>query len=120
MDGDTQERRRRHRRGHLSEWVAAGFLAAKGYRILARRWKTPGGEIDLIALRGRRLAFVEVKYRLTLADAEAAITPRQRRRIRHGASLWLARHPAYQSHEIGFDLLFLLRRRWPMHIRDGL
>jgi putative endonuclease len=120
MDAHTQERRRRYRRGHLSEWIAAAFLAAKGYRILARRWKAPGGEIDLIAARGNRLVFVEVKYRPTLDDAEASITPRQRSRIRRGASLWLARHPAYQAHEIGFDLLFLLRRRWPVHIRNGL
>lgn len=120
MDNNTQERWRRYRRGHLSEWAAAAFLVAKGYRILARRWKAPGGEIDLIAARGNRLAFVEVKYRLTLADAEASITGRQRSRIRHGAGLWLARHPAYQAHEIGFDLIFLLRRRWPMHIRNGL
>jgi putative endonuclease len=120
MDKFAQERRRRYRRGHLSEWIAAAYLTAKGYRILARRWKAPGGEIDLVAARGRRLAFVEVKYRLTLADAEASITPHQRSRVRRGASVWLARHPAYQAHEIGFDLLFLLKRRWPMHIRNGL
>jgi putative endonuclease len=120
MNNFVQERRRRYRRGHLSEWFAAAYLTAKGYRILARRWKAPGGEIDLIAKRGRRIAFVEVKSRLTLADAEASITPRQRRRVRCGADLWLARHPSYQAHEIGFDLLFLLRGRWPMHIRNGL
>jgi putative endonuclease len=120
MDNDAHERRQRYRRGHLSEWVAAGYLTAKGYRILARRWKSPSGEIDLIAARGKRLVFVEVKYRLTRAEAEASITPRQRSRVRRGASLWLARHPAYQAHEIGFDLLFLLRRCWPVHIEDGL
>ena len=120
MDDDTHERQRRYRRGHLSEWIAAAFLTAKGYRILARRWKSPGGEIDLIAVRGKRLAFVEVKYRLTREEAEASITTRQRSRIRRGASLWLARHPAYQAHDVGFDLLFLLRRSWPMHIRNGL
>jgi putative endonuclease len=120
MDDHAQERRLHYRRGHLSEWVAAGYLAAKGYRILARRWKSPGGEIDLIAARGNRLAFVEVKYRPTLAEAEASITVRQRSRVRRGASLWLARHPAYRAHRIGFDLLFLIRRRWPVHIEDGL
>ena len=93
---------------------------AKGYRILTRRWKTPGGEIDLVALRGRRLSFIEVKSRPTLGEAEASITQRQRKRVRHGASLWLARHPRYQGHEICFDVLFLLPRRWPCHIKDGL
>jgi putative endonuclease len=116
----VRERRQRYWRGHLAEWVAAAYLMAKGYRILARRWKSLGGEVDLIALRGRRLAFVEVKSRLTLADAEASITARQRSRVHRGAGLWLARHPAFQEHEVGFDVLFLIRRRWPMHIKNGL
>jgi putative endonuclease len=117
---DAAERRRRFRRGHLSEWLAATFLMAKGYRILARRWASPLGEVDLIAVRGGRLAFVEVKRRLTFEDAEASITPRQRQRIRRAADLWLARRPRYQTHEIGFDLVFLAPRRWPRHIENGL
>ena len=113
-------RRRRVRLGHVAEWAAAACLMLRGYRILARRWKTPGGEIDLIALRGRRLAFVEVKHRALLVEAEASITVRQRRRIRHGAGLWLARHAAYCNHEIGFDLVFVLPRQWPIYIKNGL
>jgi putative endonuclease len=92
----------------------------KGYRILARRWKTPGGEIDLVAIRGRRLAFVEVKRRATLIEAQSSITQRQRRRVRQGASFWLGRHGRYGDCEIGFDLVFVLPRRWPIHIKDGL
>jgi putative endonuclease len=71
----SAERIGRYRRGHLSEWLAAAALLAKGYRILGRRVRTPYGEIDLVALRGRRLAFVEVKRRATRGEAEAAITP---------------------------------------------
>ncbi len=62
------ERRRRYRRGWVSEHLAAVFLMAKGYRVLARRQKTPAGEIDLIAVRGRRLVFVEVKQRASLVE----------------------------------------------------
>jgi putative endonuclease len=114
------ERRRRYRRGWISEHLGAAFLMAKGYRVLARRQKTPAGEIDLIAVRRRRLVFVEVKRRASLAEAEASVGPRQRARIRRAADLWLARHPRYMAHEIGFDLIFLVPRRWPVHLENAL
>ncbi len=83
----TDARRARYRLGRWSEWMAALLLMAKGYRILRRREQTPAGEIDLIAVRRRRLAFVEVKRRLTLEDAEASISPRQRQRVRQGRAV---------------------------------
>lgn len=92
----------------------------KGYRILGLRAKTPKGEIDLIAVRGRRLAFVEVKRRLTLEDAEASITTRQRERVRQAALLWLARNARYQQHDLGFDLVFIMPRSWPRHLQNAL
>lgn len=95
-------------------------LRLRGYRILGRREKTPLGEIDLIAVRGRRLAFVEVKRRATREAAEAAITDAQRARVRRAASLWLARNARYQSHDVGFDIVFLIGRGWPQHVRNGL
>lgn len=113
-------RRARYRLGHRAEWLAAIALMLRGYRILARRQRTPLGEIDLIAVRGRRLAFVEVKRRATRLDAEASITPAQRARTRRAADLWLARNPRYQTFELGFDLVFLTDRRWPCHIENGL
>jgi putative endonuclease len=120
VEAQQEERRRRYRRGWLSEHLAAAFLMAKGYRVLARRQKTPAGEIDLIAVRGHRLVFVEVKQRASLAEAEASIGPRQRARVRRAADLWLARHPRYAAHEIGFDLIFLVPRRWPVHLENAL
>ena len=114
------ERRRRYRRGWVSEHLAAVFLMAKGYRVLARRQKTPAGEIELIVVRGRRLVFVEVKQRASLVEAEAAIGPRQRARVRRAADLWLARHPRYAAHEIGFDLVFLVPPRFPKHLENAL
>jgi putative endonuclease len=113
------DRRRRYRRGVLSEWLAAGLLAAKGYRIVARRFQTPAGEIDLIAVRGRRLAFVEVKRRKTMEAAELSITPRQRRRIRQAADIWLKRHPRFATLEPAIDLVFIVPGYWPRHIRDA-
>ena len=116
----ADERRARLRRGRLAETLAAAALMAKGYRILGRNVKTRAGEIDIIAVRGRRLAFVEVKRRLTGEDVEAAVSARQAARIRVAADYWLARRPRYHQHEQGFDLILLLPRRWPRHIPNGL
>ena len=118
-EADSEARRKRERSGHWSEAVAAAFLFAKGYRVIARRWKSPLGEIDLIVARGQRLAFVEVKRRRTMEDAQAAITEHQGDRIRRAADLWLARNSRYQNHEICFDAVFVLPRRWPQHVEDG-
>jgi len=115
-----EERRARDRRGRRAEWLAALALRLRGYRILAKREKSPLGEIDLIAIRGHRIAFVEVKQRATLEAAEAAISPAQRARIRRAANLWLARHPAFQAHDLGFDIVFLVGWRWPRHLENAL
>ncbi|HML44327.1 MAG: YraN family protein [Hyphomicrobium zavarzinii] len=115
-----EERRARYKLGRHAEWIAALALRLRGYRILGRREKTPLGEIDLIAVRGRRLAFIEVKQRATLEAAEAAVTAKQRARIRRAADLWLAQHTRYQSHELGFDIVFLIGRGWPRHLENGL
>ncbi len=111
---------RAYRRGHYAEYVAAAYLLAKGHRILERRYKTRLGEIDLIAKRGRRVVFVEVKHRATIAECEAAVTPLARRRVHGAADLWLARHHRFQEFNLGFDLIFILPRRWPVHLIDAL
>ena len=99
--------------------VAAVYLAT-GHRILGRRFKTPVGEIDLIAIRKNRVAFIEVKRRPNVADAEDAITLTMRRRVRRAADLWLARNPQYQTHDVGFDLVFVVPWRFPIIMRDAL
>jgi putative endonuclease len=106
--------------GWLAETFAAAALMAKGYFILGRNVKTRAGEIDIIAVRGQRIAFVEVKRRLTTDAAEAAVAGRQAARIRSAADHWLAHRPHYQGHEQGFDLVLLIPRRWPRHIENGL
>src|SRR5262245_25490590 len=114
----TVERIGRYRRGRFSEWLAAAVLMARGYRILARRCRTPYGEIDLIAVRGRRLAFVEVKRRPTRLEAEAAITPRQAARIARAAESWVSRNARYRDHEQGLDAVFVLPWRLPIYLRN--
>ena len=114
------ERRRRHRSGLNAETIVAALLIASGHRILARRFKTPVGEIDLIAVKAGRIAFVEVKRRSTSEDCEAAITPMLRHRVRRAANLWLARNPRFQQHDIGFDLVFVVPWRFPLIMHDAL
>jgi len=114
------ERRRRHRSGLNAETIVAALLIASGHPILARRFKTPVGEIDLIAVKAGRIAFVEVKRRSTSEDCEAAITPMLRHRVRRAANLWLARNPRFQRHDIGFDLVFVVPWRFPLIMHDAL
>ncbi|MGE3229329.1 MAG: YraN family protein [Hyphomicrobium sp.] len=113
-------RRARDREGRRAEWIAAVALRLRGYRILARREKTPAGEIDIVAVRGRRLAFVEVKRRATREACEAAVTANGRARVRRAAGIWLARNTRYQAHDVGFDLVFLIGWGWPRYIENGL
>jgi putative endonuclease len=104
----------------MSELMAAAALMAKGYRILERRCRTPYGEIDLIAVRGRRLAFVEVKRRATREEAEAALTQYQARRIVRAADFWVSRHARYRDHDRGLDAILVVPRRLPVHLPDAL
>jgi putative endonuclease len=114
------QRRRRYRRGIHAETIVAAVYMAFGHRILGRRFKTPVGEIDLIAIKGRRVAFIEVKRRATREDAEAAITLTMRRRVRRAADLWLAHNPRYQGYDVGFDLVFVVPWRFPIIMHDAL
>jgi putative endonuclease len=113
-------RRRRERSGRIAELIAAAYLFAKGYRILARRHKTPLGEIDLIAVRGRRLAFVEVKQRTAVDVAEAPVSARQARRVQRAAERWVWRHPKYRDHEIALDAVLIVPGRLPRHAHYAL
>ncbi len=94
-----------------------GILRLKGFRILARRYRTPVGEIDLIARRGRLVAFVEVKRRPSEAEAAEAVTAAGRRRIARAASAWLAAHPAAASLDLRFDVIVCAPGRPPRHVR---
>ncbi len=115
-----RERRQRLQHGRWAELIAAALLTAKGYRILARRHVTPYGEVDIIARRRDRIAFVEVKRRTTREDAEAALTPHQGDRIGRAADYWLSKHPAYLHREVGLDAVLVTARGWPRHIPNAL
>ena len=114
----TVSRRSSYRKGHRSEWLAALALLLKGYRIEARRYRTRLGEIDLIARRGDLVAIVEVKARPTVAEAMEAIGHYPQRRIAAAADLWLARQPDYARLSLRFDMVAVLPRRWPVHVKN--
>jgi putative endonuclease len=112
----SQERVAAFRLGLSAESRAAMLLIAKAYRIVARRWKTPLGEVDIIARRRRDLVFVEVKARERLDDAAEAVTERNRRRIVAAAELWLAHHPDDAQCFIRFDVILVAPGKIPRHI----
>jgi len=116
---NSPARRRAERKGQWAEAVAAILLQAKGYRILERRFRSRAGEIDLIARRGKRLAFVEVKLRPVLSDAAWAVTPRQQARIARAAEHWLAKNEVKGDFDVSFDVMAVVPWKWPRHIASA-
>jgi putative endonuclease len=104
------------RTGLSAETRAAAFLMAKGYCILAKRFRTPYGEIDLVARKRNLLAFVEVKARGSLDEAAYAVTPRQQQRIINAAQAWLMAHPEHAEFDMRFDAMLIAPRRLPRHL----
>jgi putative endonuclease len=115
-DRPRPERLAAFRLGLSAESRAAMMLIAKGYRIAARRWKTPLGEIDIVARRRNALVFVEVKARARADDAAQALTERAKRRIIDAAELWLAHHPDDAGREIRFDVMLVAPGAIPRHV----
>ncbi len=114
----SEARQKAYRLGHRGEWLAAMALRLKGYRILARRYRTKLGEIDLIARRGDLVAIVEVKARPTVEAAMDAVSYHAQIRIERTADLWLARQPDHARLSLRFDLVAVLPRRWPVHVEN--
>lgn len=117
MRSRTKIRQKAYRSGLLAEYLASVFLWMKGYSILERRYKTPAGEIDLIAGRGSVLAFVEVKERATKRAALEALTPRMRRRIERAARFYLSRNVDSGMKTARFDLVTLSPSSFPFFIQ---
>jgi putative endonuclease len=104
------------RAGLSAESRAAAFMIAKGYRILARRFRTPVGEIDIVCGRRNTLVFVEVKARNTLDAAAEAVTDRSKQRIVAAAEFWLSQHPDDVTRDMRFDAVLVAPGKLPRHI----
>lgn len=109
-------RRKAYRWGHIAEWGAVLWLTGKGYRLQARRVKTPPGEIDLLMTRKNALIAVEVKWRRDPQAWQTALPPQQIRRIAR-ALQWAARQRGHRG-DLQLEAIFLSPRCRPLHIRD--
>ncbi|MFC5385067.1 YraN family protein [Aquamicrobium segne] len=118
MADSISRRRKAHRHGQRSEWLAGLALMAKGFRILERRYRTKSGEIDLIARRGDLVLIVEVKARRSLLAAMEAISYQSQRRIEATADIWLSRQPDHARLSVRFDMVAVLPWRWPVHVKN--
>lgn len=119
VTGPGRDRRAAERAGRWAEGLAAITLLLRGYRIVARRFRSGEGEIDLVARRGRTLVFVEVKARPTHEEARLAVTPSGQARICRAASIWLARLPgAGRDMAVRYDIVTVAGRS-VRHVRDA-
>ncbi len=103
------------KRGRRAETLACWHLRLRGWRILARRVRARGGEVDIVARRGRTLAFVEVKARAT---AEAAAFSLDEWRLRRVAAAAEQLTPRFMrdGDNVRIDAIFVLPRQWPRHL----
>jgi putative endonuclease len=113
------DRQQRDATGRRAEIMSAWLLRLKGYRVLAQRFKTPVGEIDLIARRASVIAFIEVKARPSTAAALESVSPRQRKRIARAAMVFVQKRPDLADNQMRFDLILVTPGHLPHHIVDA-
>lgn len=106
-----------HLKGHLAEWFAVQFLRLKGYKILENRYKTPVGEIDILAVKGGSLIAIEVKSRNSFEEAVYSVTSYQKKRIERAFLYYLSRKPSPLS--LRFDVVLIAPLKWPYHIQGA-
>lgn len=111
------KRQEAERRGRGAETLACWYLRMKGWQILARRARVPGGEVDIVARRGRILAFVEVKARATEEAAAFALDDWRLRRVAVAAERLAPRYMR-DGDDLRIDALFIVPRRWPKHLTN--
>lgn len=115
----SRDRRAAHTHGHRAETITLWYLRLKGYRLVASRFKSSAGEIDLIMRKGKTLVFVEVKARAKVDDSIFAVTPHQSRRIASAASLFTSRHGMGDIEFQRFDIVAVPSYLWPTHIKNA-
>ncbi len=101
--------------GRRAEALAAWWLRLKGWRILAMRVRTPMGEVDLVARRGKMVAFVEVKHRATAKELDMAIDHHRLRRVAAAAEA-LAPRFVRDGEDMRIDVILLAPRHLPRHL----
>lgn len=115
----SKKRLKAFRRGHLAEYRAAIALMIKGYRILAIRYKTRVGEIDIVAQKGDLVVCAEVKARGTDEAAIFAVSATAQARIRSASDIWLAKQPQPERYSFRYDIIAVSPWKWPRHFPDA-
>jgi putative endonuclease len=110
---------RHQKRGSWAETLAAWRLRLAGWRIVGRDLRLGAAQVDIVAARGRILAFVEVKLRAGFDEAAEALHPAQRQRIVRAAEIFLAKRPEFAAFETRFDAILVAPGRWPKHLQDA-
>jgi putative endonuclease len=108
-----------HAYGHRAETIALWYLRAKGYQLVASRFKCTAGEIDLIMRKRKTLVFVEVKAREKVEDSIFAVTSYQSRRISAAAAVFTARYDMTSIEFQRFDIVAVPSYLWPTHIKNA-
>lgn len=118
---DAKARRQKaEQAGRRAEWLVSLYLRLTGHTVLAQRFKTPSGEIDLIARRGRTLIFLEVKQRAKADHAIDLVSAQSERRIIRAGEIYLSRHPHFieQDFALRYDIVTVIGRWRLRHERD--
>ncbi|GGC20560.1 UPF0102 protein [Novosphingobium marinum] len=111
----SDRRKRAEGRGRRGETLAAWYFRLRGWRVLAQRVKTPRGEVDLVVRKGRKVVFVEVKWRSTVRERDRAIDDYRLRRVAAAVEA-VAHRFAGDGDEMRIDVLLLAPGKWPRHI----
>jgi len=114
-----KSKQRAEARGRWAELIALWRYRLSGFRLLATRYRTSVGEIDLVMRRGHLVVFVEVKARASLDDALHALTAYQRERLSRAAGVFLRDHPIHNDCSMRFDLISVQPWRWPFRVVDA-
>ena len=109
------KRQAAEKRGRGAESIAAMWLRVFGWRILARRARVRGGEVDIIARRGRTLAFIEVKARGSEHAAGFALDHYRLRRVAAAAEM-LAPRFQRSGDDVRIDAILVVPGRLPRHL----
>jgi len=113
------DRQRRDATGWRAEIMSARLLRLKVCRILAQRFKTPVGEINLIAKRASTIAFIEAPLRPSAAAAIESVLARRRRRILRAGRVFMQKRWEFPEYQMRFDLVLVTPGRLPNHIFDA-
>jgi len=114
-----EHRKRSYLWGHIAEYLCMALLVLKGYSLLARRYRNPFGEIDIIAAQRNVVAFIEVKARADASTALLSVTAIKQQRLLQAASAFIAAHKKYATHGLRFDVMMVTSPWNITHLKDA-